>query len=249
MKFTLSLALGMIFFQGAYAETPCSDLGTSKDPYVAFMDSKKGKGSFYVPEFKPVLEMQLADTKRCKNKKLESNAKDSMKMYEIIVEHKGVTTPTPPKAQLTTKEALLPLGKVVRELKITCEYGIKKPFKIIYLDGQEDESGQVLAQGFEEELSIKLSFNNKQPKLGRTLSVDIGDTNFTKNLGGNLKEIEYASGFISKIAGIDKKYKVKCFPLKQSSVPAVSVNNGERTIIEKSSTGKTTSSTHGTSKQ
>lgn len=235
-KFLFALCLGLTVTQVG-AETSCEDLGTQRDPYVIFNQENLTKKPFDRDAYIAKLEIQNADAKRCKNKEILEMSEMvlvSLKQSRAEENAKSAKSESP----VTGEEPASP--KAVKNLTVECDYGKKKPFTKVLLTGIELENGQVIAEGSHEDMGIKLSFNNKNPSQGRTLDVFIQSTTISKTLSGNLESIEYSSGMMSKMLGVQGRHKVKCHPLKQTATPSApeatpAQNDGDRAVIEKDS--------------
>lgn len=242
-----------------FAETPCRDVGTPRDPELIAIQQQnvesRARQAAGLPrvdtsdESVASMRRQLADAQRC-------NHRDNINLLQNVLafEDNPVRPARPAPIRRVAErpapivaEAISPVQtSVVRQLKIQCEYGKRRPFEIIYLDGNEYSDGRVVALGYHDNMSIELTFNNRRPSEGRTLVTTIGNNSFTKSLSGDLSAIEYSSGLISRMAGVQGDYKVKCFPLRQQTVtqpPRINAepqfDNSDRSEIDKPSGSNT----------
>lgn len=221
MKYILLICLFVSSFASA-EELSCSDYGTMRDPYM--QQATAPQKPYNRAEEIAISEQRIKDATRCKDKNEIQLQRNLLRIYRE--EEQREQSPSVA-VQVETREESMgsmgdlqtaALGTPAKRIQITCEYGVKKPVQIFKLEGVEDTEGLVVAKGYYEDVAVELKFSNRDLSLGRTLKVSIGNASFDKFLRPGHGPIEYKSGMLSNAMGVKGKYKVKCYPDKQTYI-------------------------------
>ncbi len=254
----LSFILFAISFSNVVfaSDIPCNVIGTSKDPnIIKLLESKPGSST---PEESLLLyKDQYADAVRCKNKSDAARFKMYIEGLEAVIakdkEKNGATTHTKADNTDTNKPSDAVSPAVVKEISIDCEDESTKPKTHFKIFGT-DTNGVVVAEGYKDQLFVRVLFNNRKPDDGRSIELVInGETNrFIKNPGLGPIGINpgWAMKLLLKAIGLRTDLKITCFPLSQKDVPKsqikakaeIMVNDSDRALSNDSPAGIPTDS-------
>lgn len=232
------------------SDIPCNVIGTSKDPnMIKLLESKPGATT---PEESLLLyKDQYADAVRCKNKSDAARYKMYIEGIEDAIardkEKKKSDVASPAKVENT--ETHIPSDSespaVVKNISIDCEDESTRPktaFKIL----GTDTNGAVVAEGYKDQLFVRVLYNNRKPSDGRAIEIVVnGQTNrFSKSPGLGPIGINpgWALKLLFKSIGMSTDLKITCFPSSQKDVveakteakSEIIVDDSDRVIIKDS---------------
>lgn len=234
MKSLSCLLFAIVFFNVGFAsDIPCNVIGTSKDPnIIKLLESKPGSST---PEESLLsYKDQYADAVRCKHKQDAFFLKNNIELLESAIARDREKRENS-KTSVTERnsiEVINPKAEsssiVVKKISIECEDEATKPktrFKIL----GTDTNGAVVAEGYKDQMLVRLIFDNHKPELGRTIEVVVNGESNTLSLNPGLGPIGFKSGFVMrmllKTMGVNSDIKINCSPLSQTviSEPALEV--------------------------
>ncbi len=242
MKLAAGVLLVISFSTGVFgSDLPCDVLGTSKDPNIIKLINS---GPSTPQESLASYRDQYADSLRCNKKSDAARYKMYIEGLEDAIARdnakkgNGPTTAVKADSAEIKKPAKAILPAVVKKISISCDDEATKPktpFKIM----GTDTDGVVMAEGYKDQMLVRLSFDNRKPELGRVIEVIVNGESNKMSLYPGLGPIGFKPGFAMKLLlkaiGLNSDLKINCFPLSQTVIAEPTLEVAPTKIVNDSS--------------
>lgn len=226
------------------SDIPCDVIGTRNDPNLIKL-IENGPGSSTPEETVLSLKDQYNDAIRCKNR---ADAKRLKMYYEGIQDaidrdnkkKNAATTVANNEVKIdsTNNSSISASTSVPKKISIQCVDESVRP-KVTFDILGTDTNGAVVAEGFKDQMLVRLMFDNKKPELGRTIEVVANNETNKLSLHPGLGPIGFKPGFamrmVLKAMGVSSDIKINCMPLTQKEIVEPSLEATPTKIVDDSS--------------